>query len=326
MSKSNAFGGAIDVSRGINISNSIFIKNHATANTDDTDYDEAVGGAIYANNTWWNNNQSVGMNMYISNSTFDGNYVKVATDDKINVMWGSTISYGRWNSNVSPSAKTFIFNSIIRNTKLYTKSSTFENDDNSNRGDKLGSGNTQGFKLITDYNNIEDSVDESWAGDYTFDIEPGYKDTANGDYSLANASPMIGVGVSNWSDESLSAPNKDIIGITRGSNPDLGAYENSLNISDAPLPVNGLSVSAISSGAKLTWQRNKTSLLNSSLAANIQYEIEKDSSGVKTTVTLSDTSYTFKNLKNGKTYSFVVSAKDTQSGKMSIPSKSFTII
>ena len=254
MSKSNAFGGAIDVSRGINISNSIFIKNHATANTDDTDYDEAVGGAIYANNTWWNNNQSVGMNMYISNSTFDGNYVKVATDDKINVMWGSTISYGRWNSNVSPSAKTFIFNSIIRNTKLYTKSSTFENDDNSNRGDKLGSGNTQGFKLITDNNNIEDSVNESWAGDYTFDIEPGYKDTANGDYSLANASPMIGVGVSNWSDESLSAPTKDIIGITRGSNPDLGAYENSLNISDAPLPVNGLSVNAISSD-KINWKK-----------------------------------------------------------------------
>ena len=324
MAKSSAYGGAINVSRGISISNSIFIKNHATANTDDTDYDEVVGGAIFADNTWWNNNQSVGMNMYISNSTFDGNYAKVATDDKISSIWGSTISYGRWDSNVSPSAKTFIFNSIIRNTKLYTKSSVYVNDD-SNRGDKLGSGNTQGFKLITDYNNIEDSVNESWAGDYTYDIEPGYNDTANGDYSLANASPMIGVGVSSWADESLSAPTKDITGVTRGSSPDLGAYENSLNTSDAPLPVSGLSVNAISSGAKLTWKRNKTSLLNSALASNIQYEIQKDSSGVKTTVTTSDTSYTFNNLKNGKTYSFVVSAKDTQTGKMSIPSKSFII-
>ena len=153
MAKSSAYGGAINVSRGISISNSIFIKNHATANTDDTDYDEVVGGAIYADNTWWNNNQSVGMNMYISNSTFDGNYAKVATDDKISSIWGSTISYGRWDSNVSPSAKTFIFNSIIRNTKLYTKSSVYVNDD-SNRSDILGSGNTQGFKLITDYNNL----------------------------------------------------------------------------------------------------------------------------------------------------------------------------
>ena len=66
MAEGSAFGGAINVSsRGTQFINCVFIKNHATANTDDNDYDEVLGGAIYADNTWWNGGQSVGMNMYI---------------------------------------------------------------------------------------------------------------------------------------------------------------------------------------------------------------------------------------------------------------------
>ena len=325
-SKNSAFGGSVSTNRASQFTNCVFIKNHATGNTDDSgDYDEAIGGAIYADNTWWNGSQSVGMNMYIVNSTFDGNYIKVVTDDKINTLWGSTISYGRWNSNVSPTAKTFIYNSIIRNSKIFTKSSTFTNDSNSDRGDLLGTGNSEGYKLITDYNNIEDATAESWAGDYTYDTEVGYKDTANGDYSLVDGSPMIGLGSATWSDEDLTAPTKDILGVTRGSSPDLGAYENALNAPNAPLPVSGLSVVAITSGAKLNWNKNKTSLTSSALASNIEYQIQKDSSGVKTTFTTSDTAYTFSNLKNGKTYILTLSAKDTQSGNVGISSKAFTI-
>ena len=179
--------------------------------------------------------------------------------------------------------------------------------------------------MITDYNNIVGSSQESWAGDFTYDVEPGYKDTANGDYSLLDASPMIGLGVATWADEGLTAPTKDILGNTRGSSPDLGSYENSLNAANAPLPVSGLSVSAITSGAKLIWNRNRTSLTNTSVASNIEYQIQKDSSGVKTVFTTSDTTYSFQNLKNGKTYSFIVNAKDTQTGNLSISSKSFSI-
>ena len=147
--------------------------------------------------------------------------------------------------------------------------------------------------MITDYNNIVGSSQESWAGDFTYDVEPGYKDTANGDYSLLDASPMIGLGVATWADEGLTAPTKDILGNIRGSSPDLGSYENSLSAANAPLPVSGLSVSAITSGAKLIWNRNRTSLTNTSVASNIEYQIQKDSSGVKTVFTTSDTTYSF---------------------------------
>ena len=102
--------------------------------------------------------------------------------------------------------------------KIYTTSSTFSNDGNG-RGDLIGAGNSQGYKLITDYNNIVGSSQESWAGDFTYDVEPGYKDTANGDYSLLDASPMIGLGVAYWSDEDITAPTKDILGNARGSKP-----------------------------------------------------------------------------------------------------------
>ena len=320
----SAFGGAIKAQRKMNFTNCLFIKNHSTSNTNDNNYDESLGGAIHADNWYWDGGQRKGLDMIIMNSTFDGNYIKAVTDDKLNVMWGSTISYGRWEDYISPSAKTYIFNSIIRNSKIYTKSSTFSNDGNG-RGDLIGAGSSQGYKLITDYNNIVGSSQESWAGDFTYDVEPGYKDTANGDYSLLDASPMIGLGVATWADEGLTAPTKDILGNARGSSPDLGSYENSLSAANAPLPVSGLSVSAITSGAKLIWNRNRTSLTNTSLASNIEYQIQKDSSGVKTVFTTSDTTYSFQNLKNGKTYSFIVNAKDTQTGNLSISSKSFTI-
>ena len=36
--------------------------------------------------------------------------------------------------------------------------------------------------------------------DYTLDADPGFKDPANGDFSLSDASLAIGAGVSDWTD------------------------------------------------------------------------------------------------------------------------------
>ena len=149
----------------------------------------------------------------------------------------------------------------------------------------------------------------SWSGDNTYEVEPVYKDTANGDYSLSDKSPVIGAGVATWSDEGLSAPTEDILGNARpnpsGSNPDMGAYENSNSASTAPLPVSGLTVIRGTESSILSWSKNKESLSSSTDADNIEYQIYQNGTNVAQTT---NTTYTVTGLSNGTTYSFTVSA------------------
>ena len=129
-----------------------------------------------------------------------------------------------------------------------------------------------GYKLTLDYSNIQGSTGMSWSGDNTYEVVPVYNDSANGDYSLSDKSPMIGAGVATWSDEGLSAPTEDILGNARpnpsGSDPDMGAYENSNSASTAPLPVSGLTVTRATEGASLSWGVVKESLSSSTNASN----------------------------------------------------------
>ncbi len=155
----------------------------------------------------------------------------------------------------------------------------------------------------------------SWSGDNTYEVVPVYNDSANGDYSLSDKSPMIGAGVATWSDEGLSAPTEDILGNARpnpsGSDPDMGAYENSNSASTAPLPVSGLTVTRATEGASLSWGVVKESLSSSTNASNIEYQIYQDGTNVAQTAS---TSYSVTGLSNGTTYSFTVSAKNTSTG------------
>ena len=87
-----------------------------------------------------------------------------------------------------------------------------------------------------------------------------FKDTANGDYFLSDQSLALGKGVSLWEINNLQfyAPTKDARGRKRpspsGSNPDLGAYENSLSESPYPPKVKGLVAKGGSNQVVLNWE------------------------------------------------------------------------
>ena len=96
------------------------------------------------------------------------------------------------------------------------------------------------YNIIQNLDAIESSANLSF--DYSYNFDPAFKDSANGDFSLSNLSQALGRGTANWDTfKSLNAPAYDILGVERpnpvGSNPDLGAYENTLGKSPAPPPV-----------------------------------------------------------------------------------------
>ena len=180
--------------------------------------------------------------------------------------------------------------------------------------------------MTADYSVIQAPTSGKGWGDYIYDITPAYKDTANVDYSLSDSSPLIGAGVATWSDEGLTAPTEDLLGNTRpnpsGSNPDIGAYENSLGTSNAPMPVTGLVVARASSGAKLSWTKIKESLTSTTDASNIEYQIYQDGNNVAQTTA---NSYNVTGLTNGTTYKFSVSAKNTQTNTESALSSQVSV-
>ena len=77
------------------------------------------------------------------------------------------------------------------------------------------------------YSNIE----TEYTGEGNISITPLFVDAATSDYHLSNGSPSIGTGTS------IGAPTIDIEGNPRpnpdGSNPDMGAYENALGVSES---------------------------------------------------------------------------------------------
>ena len=92
---------------------------------------------------------------------------------------------------------------------------------------------------------------------HTYDFDPAFKDSANGDFSLSNLSQALGRGTANWDTfKSLNAPAYDILGVERpnpvGSNPDLGAYENALGKSPAP-QVTGLTAKGRQRSNYINW-------------------------------------------------------------------------
>ncbi|HIB09723.1 MAG TPA: LamG domain-containing protein, partial [Gemmatimonadetes bacterium] len=96
-------------------------------------------------------------------------------------------------------------------TSTITNSIIYGND-----GDEIGS-----FTATVTYSLVEGG----YTGTGNIDSDPLFTDATNGDYSLSDYSPAIGAGTA------TGAPSADINGNNRiqgGSNPDMGAYENSL--------------------------------------------------------------------------------------------------
>ncbi len=310
--KHSAYGGAVYSARNVDFENCLFVNNRAIANNGGTG-NEAWGGAILFEASYWNGSSYDGGVMKIVNSTFHGNYIQTLSSN-YGDMRGGTINYGRWSDNAN--SKTYIFNTIVSGSKvLIEQTERVTTGSDYLKNEVIGAGNTNGYKLTLDYSNVQGSTGMSWSGDYTYEVVPVYKDTANGDYSLSDKSPLIGAGVATWSDEGLSAPTEDILGNARpnpsGSNPDMGAYENSNSASTAPLPVSGLTVTRATEGASLSWGVVKESLSSSTNASNIEYQIYQDGTNVAQTTS---TSYSVTGLSNGTTYSFTVSAKNTSTG------------
>ena len=313
-SKHSSYGGAIYAYRDTDIINSTFIENGVISGYGDgvNNWHESLGGAILNNAHAWEGGTVYGGTINVINCTFDRNYVDSRTDNG-NVI-AADIFYG-WDHG-GANIKTYVFNTIIRGSSAIRGGSEYTGDEER----KIFGAYSNNAKIFVNHSNIENGSTQSWADDEVYDINPAFKDTANNDYSLSDNSPMIGVGVGTWSDEDKSAPTKDILGNTRPTTnynpdvdpvvygPDMGAYENSLSSSSAPLPVSGLVGTKASSGANLSWNALKVSLGSSSNASNIEYQIYQDGTGVGTT---SDTSYSVTGLQNGTAYSFSVTAKNT---------------
>jgi len=165
-------------------------------------------------------------------------------------------------------------------------------------------------KFIVNYSNIQNSTGTSFDDDNIYDVPPVFKDADSDDFSLDDASPLIGAGIATWTSESITAPTKDILKVTRGTVPDIGAYEHSLDASTAPLPVTGVTGVPVTSGAKLTWSANDASLTSTTDATDIKrYEVFQDKSGTFTPVdSTTDVTSTIKGLTHGTSYTFKVRA------------------
>ncbi len=314
-----SYGGALYSERSLTVENGLFVKNYVVSHDSDQMWQDGMGGAIYFDAARWNNSSYDGGTMLISNSTFHGNYVQ-SLSESFSTLHGAAISYGRWNAN----AKTYIFNTVITGSKILINDTNWDTDDTNQLKDYIiGAGSEDNYKITVDYSNIQaPKIGKGW-GDNVFDVTPAYKDTLNGDYSLSDKSPLIGAGVSYWDNEGFTAPTEDLLGSARpSSNPDMGAYENSLSTSDAPMPVSGLVVTAATKGASLSWSTNKESLGSSADATNIEYQIYQDGNNVAQTA---NTTYQVTGLTNGITYALSVSAKNTSTNTESALSSTISV-
>jgi len=316
------FGGAIHSNRQLEITNGLFVNNFVE-NEGNSDNNDLMGGAINVDVGSWDNNlqQYVPGDTRIISCTFDGNYVNRKDNGP---SWGGTISHGLYSGRNS---KTLIFNTIVSNSGVYKNGSVYRYNNRSSQAPIIGSMEDQ-FKLYIDYSNIQGSSQSDWdgAGNQVYDIDPGYKNKSNQDYSLSDKSPIIGMGSLSWNDWGLNSPNTDITGASRpspaNSNPDIGAYENPQAAMSGPLPPTNFFVKPISYGAKLTWSPSSKSLSNKDLQENIEYKVFQNGQRI---ATLKDTAYTVTGLQIGSTHTFSVSALKTDDSSESIPVGPFTV-
>ena len=217
------FGGAIYSSRSVRIINSVFYNNFATSGVS-----EAGGGAIYLapyyrdnSGDWKAPNPSE-----IVNSTFVNNHTN--SKEGYSSTGGTLYGYGWIDEGIN---NTIILNSIIAGSRTLT----------------AGLENNNGFRLDIDFNDahkflavssmLENSTNESfsYSANYNFSANPRFVNESgfefqDGIFLLSDDSPLIGRGSSGLTDiVTIISPTVDINGNSRGTPPDIGAFENSLN-------------------------------------------------------------------------------------------------
>ena len=200
-----------------------------------------------------------------------------------------------------------IMNSIVyHNTVVGEESSSGAHKINMSQGNS-GWGSqesTIGYSFIEHYD------DAQIEGDEIYDYSPAFNDTANGDFSLSIASLAIGAGVSEYED--VDAPAYDYNNSARpnpaGSNPDLGAFENSLASSPYPAKPQSLTVSSTGdSTVVLSWAGSSESDL---VRYRVYYGTSSPAATLIDSASASATSISVDGLTNETTYYFRITALD----------------
>jgi hypothetical protein len=215
IANANTYGAGLYISKPASITNNLIVNNEAIT-TGNQQLGTGVFISLQANND--NNGNEIYGRTYIINNTIANNIQK--RNGNLSDRGG-----GLWFSESDMNGEVWVFNNVIWG--------------NESGGQRNINDNLPG-SIYTDHNDIQFSSQNPWFDETTmYDVDPVFVDSANGNYKLSDASPVIGAGDAEFSGE--SAPNKDLLGNSRpapsGSSPDLGAYENSL--AESPLPPTG---------------------------------------------------------------------------------------
>ena len=151
---------------------------------------------------------------------------------------------------------------IIRNSDIYKST----NDNFYNCGNIVGKNvtTTANGDSCDAYNNIQ--------------IDPQFVDPDHGDFRLRDTSPCIGAGTSE------NAPLTDILGVTRGNPPDMGAYENARDI---PAAVPFFLLTSPNGGEEWIAWRTNTITWKSSGVSTVKLEYSKDNGSTWSTIAAS---------------------------------------
>jgi len=277
----DAFGGGLYAEGEIELTNCLISENSSVGGGSDF---EGKGGGIY----------SLLYEDYSSESKIINSTI---VDNNASSAGGSSAggAYFEGNNNVTIT----MFNNIVWGNTADEYTSIYKVDD---------------VILDADYNDIED-YDYS-LGSNSFGYDPLFTAAATGDFSLSDASPLIGAGTSSYGGN--SAPANDIISATRPnpgqSNPDMGAYENSLSNSPYPSPVSGARVTAGNQSAVLVWTANSDGdIVSYNIYEGTTSNFTPSISNLVTTVTHPVVTITITGLTNGTTYYYQISAVDEDS-------------
>ena len=301
------YGGGIYVQYpSVSFINTVITNNELDGqHADNNDWGNAQGAGIHYNVSYsWNTNNEEDPDIRIVNSTIADNSIKNIAEN-FNNVGGAGI-----NRNDVDGHSTIIFNSIVYNNEIegYLESQNY-------RMNLSAYNNAYGDEdADIDYSIIEYFTETGLEEDDLVDTDPGF--VGSGDYSLAASSVAIGRGTDEY--ENIDAPAFDYNSSIRpnpdGSDPDLGAFENSLSSTPYPNKPQSLSVaSERDSSIVLSWTANSEDDL-------AKYRIYYGTSSATTLLdSVSGTpSYTAEGLNNYTTYYFAVSAVDLdgyESGK-----------
>ncbi|HIF28403.1 MAG TPA: hypothetical protein EYQ40_07730, partial [Candidatus Marinimicrobia bacterium] len=302
-----ARGGALYVYESqAKILNSLFYNNTAYADVGGQNNSGAYGSAIAVSGvSYQTGQQNTGGDVHIINSTIANNKVKSGSSShQTSDDYAMAVFLESWDR----SEDLWFFNNIVWGNQ----------SENGKLDRQVIIWNEQGWSSrYLNYNVIQNSAELTQYSS-SFETDPTFADSVNGDYSLANSSSLIGKGGSSF--KTVDAPTTDLLGVARpspsGSNPDIGAYENGLATTPYPAAVMNLTAIGGSGSVTLKW--------NTVADADSAYKVYKRDGeafsvaaayylGATSAKTVPhDTTYTITGLDNATRYFFRISAVNKQ--------------